>query len=147
VEIIQKIRQYCAYQERCHQEVKEKLAQLGVFGIEAQSYISDLIAENYLNEERFARAYVGGKFRIKQWGRKKIIYELKRKQVSEYCIKKGLLEIEDEAYFETIEKLIQTKMISLEKEKNQHIKQRKIIQSLIQKGFEYDLIQQILKEG
>ncbi|MBP6234345.1 MAG: RecX family transcriptional regulator, partial [Chitinophagaceae bacterium] len=87
---LQKLKHYCAYQERCHSEVKEKLYQLGVWKKEHDEIIASLIEENYLNEERFAVAYAGGHFRIKQWGRIKIKYELKQKQVSEYSIKKAL---------------------------------------------------------
>ena len=86
---LQKLRHYCGYQERCHSEVKEKLYSLGVFKNEHDAIIATLIEEDYLNEERFAIAFAGGKFRVKQWGRVKIKYELKQKQVSEYSIKKG----------------------------------------------------------
>jgi len=101
---LQKLKHYCAYQERCHSEVKEKLYQLGVWKKEHDEIIASLIEENYLNEERFAVAYAGGHFRIKQWGRIKIKYELKQKQVSEYSIKKALKQIEDEEYGKVLEK-------------------------------------------
>ena len=87
---LQKIKHYCAYQERCHNEVKEKLYNLGVWKKEHDEIIATLIEENYLNEERFAIAFAGGRFRIKKWGRVKIKYELKQKQVSDYCIKKSI---------------------------------------------------------
>ena len=86
---LQKLKHYCAYQERCHNDVKEKLYKLGVWKKEHDEIIAALIEENYLNEERFAIAYAGGKFRINSWGRVKIKYALKQKQVSEYCIKKA----------------------------------------------------------
>src|ERR1700709_658618 len=84
---LQKARHYCGYQERCHSEVKEKLYSLGLHKQQVEECLSQLIEENYLNEERFAQQFAGGKFRMKQWGRVKIKYELKQKQVSEYCIK------------------------------------------------------------
>ena len=87
-EALQKAKQYCAYQERSHSEVKEKLYSFGLYKKDVDELLSELISENYLNEERFAIMFAGGKFRIKQWGRIKIKYALKQKQVSEYCIKK-----------------------------------------------------------
>ena len=113
---LQKLKHYCAYQERCHSEVKEKLYQLGVWKKEHDEIIASLIEENYLNEERFAVAYAGGHFRIKQWGRIKIKYELKQKQVSEYSIKKALKQIEDEEYGKVLEKLAREKYAALKKE-------------------------------
>jgi len=82
---LQKLRQYCGYQERCHQEVKEKLYSLGIREADQGTLIATLIEENYLNEERFAIAFAGGKFRIKEWGKNKIRYELRQRQVSDYC--------------------------------------------------------------
>src|SRR5690606_26754360 len=87
---LQKLKHYCAYQERSHSEVVEKLYSLGVWKREHDAIIASLIEEGYLNEERFAIAFAGGKFRMKKWGRTKIKYELKQRQVSEYSIKKAL---------------------------------------------------------
>src|SRR6201996_8784258 len=87
---LQKARHYCGYQERCHSEVKEKLYSFGLHKKEVEEALSTLIEENYLNEERFAIQYAGGHFRLKQWGKVKIRYELKQRQVSDYCIKKAL---------------------------------------------------------
>ena len=83
-----------------------------------------LIAENYLNEERFAIHYAGGKFRMKHWGKNKIKQALKQKQVSDYCIKKALKEIDDTDYIKTFEKLVEQKMKTLKSEKNIFIKKR-----------------------
>src|SRR5882762_609956 len=91
---LQKAKHYCAYQERCHSEVKEKLYSFGLWKQEVETILSQLIEEGYLNEERFAIQFAGGKFRMKQWGRVKIKYELKQRQVSEYCVKKALKEID-----------------------------------------------------
>src|ERR687886_2511625 len=87
---LQKLKQYCAYQERSHYEVVQKLWDLGVRKAEHDEIVSALIEEDYLNEERFAIQYAGGKFRMLQWGRVKIKQALKQKGVSEYCIKKAL---------------------------------------------------------
>jgi regulatory protein len=92
---LQKARHYCAYQERCHSEVKNKLYAMGLRKADVESALSDLIEQNYLNEERFAIQFAGGKFRMKHWGKSKIQYELRQKQVSEYCIRKALNEIDE----------------------------------------------------
>lgn len=114
---VQKMKHYCSYQERSHAEVKEKLYSFGLWKKDAELILSELIEENYLNEERFARLFAGGKFRMKQWGRVKIKYELKQKQVSEYCIKKGLSEIDEEAYQKTLKKLADQKWATLKSKK------------------------------
>src|ERR1700688_1600996 len=87
---LQKARHYCAYQERCHSEVKEKLYSFGLGKKDVEESLSQLIEENYLNEERYAIQYAGGRFRLKHWGRVKIRYELRQKLVSEYCIGRAL---------------------------------------------------------
>lgn len=143
-EALQKAKQYCAYQERCHSEVKEKLYSLGMHKKEVDELLSELISENYLNEERFAIQYAGGKFRIKQWGRVKIKYSLKQKQVSEYCIKKALASIDEADYFNTAQKLFDQKLKLLKAEKNIFTKKRKLQDHLIQKGFETSLISRLL---
>ena len=139
-EALQKAKQYCAYQERCHSEVKEKLYSLGMYKKEVAELLSELISENYLNEERFAIQFAGGKFRIKLWGRIKIKYALKQKQVSEYCIKKGLACINETDYKKTLQKLFDQKLKTLKGEKNIFIKKRKLQDCLIQKGFETNLV-------
>ena len=135
----QKLKQYCGYQERCHYEVQQKLWDLGVSRSLHDEIISNLIEEDYLNEERFARMFAGGKFRMKNWGKKKIEYALKDKKVSSYSINKGLKEIDDEAYLQLLEKLTEKKYESLRSE--QHlIRKKKTMDYLLQKGFEPDLI-------
>ncbi len=141
---LQKIKHYCAYQERCHQEVKEKLYGFGMHRKDVDELISQLIEENYLNEERFAIQYAGGKFRMNHWGKVKIRYSLKQKQVSEYCIKKALLQIDNGAYLKMIEKLVLDKQQALKEETNHFIKFRKVQDYLLQKGFEADLIRDAL---
>lgn len=140
----QKIKQYCAYQERCHSEVKEKLYSFSLYKKEVEEILSKLIEENYLNEERFAIQYAGGKFRMKQWGRVKIKYSLKQKQVSEYCIKKALATIPETDYLRVLQKLFDQKLKSLRSEKNIFIKKRKLQDHLLQKGFESSLINPLI---
>ncbi|SFN89801.1 regulatory protein [Chitinophaga sp. YR627] len=147
---ILKLRHYCAYQERCHSEVKSKCFELGLRGEEVDEAIAALISDNFLNEERFAKAFAGGKFRLKQWGRKKIQMELKQRQVSAYCIKKGMEEIDAEDYDKTLYTLAEKKYASLKGE--QYLKRKyKTMQYLLQKGYEpafiQDAIEQIAKGG
>jgi regulatory protein len=137
---LQKIRHYCGYQERCHAEVKEKLYSFGLYKQDVEELIASLIEENYLNEERFARHFAGGKFRIKQWGRKRIEYELKQKKLSDYCIKKGLKEINEADYKQTLQKLAVQKWKALSEEQNIFSRRKKLSDYLHQKGYEYSYI-------
>lgn len=147
---ILKLRYYCAYQERCHMEVREKCLELGLRGEDIENAIAHLVEDGFLNEERFAKAYAGGKFRMQQWGRKKISMMLKQKKVSEYCIRKGLAEIDEDDYMQTLEQLASRKYVLLKSE--QYLKrQYKTLQYLLQRGFEQELaraaIEQIAKKG
>jgi regulatory protein len=139
---VPKIKQYCAYQERCHAEVRDKLYSFGLNKIEVEEIISGLITENYLNEERFAIHYAGGKFRMKQWGKNKIKQSLKFKQVSDYCIRKALKEIDSKEYEKTFQKLAEQKLKTLKSEKNIFVKKRKLQDFLIQKGYENEKIRE-----
>jgi regulatory protein len=140
-----KIRNYCAYQERSHQEVKEKLFSFGLYPDQVNELIAGLIQENFLNEERYAIAFAGGKFRIKGWGKQKIRYALRLQKVSDFCIRKGLNAIDDEAYMAMLKKLYEEKQKSVRSEKNMFIRMRKIRLFLQQRGFETELIQEIMK--
>jgi regulatory protein len=140
-----KLKHYCRYQDRCHQEVKEKLYSLKLGKASVEMLLSRLIEEDYLNEERYAKAFAGGHFRQKQWGKVKIAYALKQKRVSEYNIKKALKEIPEEAYLAAAEKLITAKWNTLKNE--QHINRTaKTTAFLLQRGFEPALVQTILKK-
>ncbi|MEO6681491.1 MAG: regulatory protein RecX [Ginsengibacter sp.] len=141
---LSKIKHFCAYQERCHSEVKTKLYSFGLNKDEVEEIVYLLITENYLNEERFAIMYAGGKFRMRQWGKNKIRQSLKQKQISDYCIKKALNEIDEEDYRKTFFKLAEQKIESLKKEKNIFIKKRKLQDYLIQKGYETNLIMEVV---
>lgn len=146
-EALQKLRHYCAYQERCHQEVKEKLYSFGLYRDDVDQAISILIEENYLNEERFARAFVGGYFRSKHWGRVKIMHALKQKGVSAYCIKQGMQEIDEEAYEKTIRDQVEKKMEQLKGEGLQaYQKKFKVTQYMMQRGFETPLVHAALAD-
>lgn len=141
----QKAKHYCAYQERCHSEVKEKLYGFGLRKPEVEELLSKLIEEDYLNEERFAVQFAGGRFRMKQWGRVKIKYELKQKQVSEYIIRKALKTIDEDDYQSTLQKLFEQKQQQLSSEKNIFIKKRKLQDYLLQKGYELQLINELMR--
>lgn len=143
---LQKLKHYCAYQERCHSEVKEKLYNLGVWKKDHDEIIASLIEENYLNEERFAIAFAGGKFRVKQWGRVKIKYELKQKQVSEYSIKKAMKQIGEEEYLALLHKLTKEKYAALKKEQYL-IRKKKTMYYLMAKGFEPELVRSVIEKG
>jgi len=113
---------------------------MGLWKKDVDEIISHLIEDNYLNEERFAIQFAGGKFRMKQWGRVKIRFELKQRNISSYCIKKAMTEIEDEPYQRTLNDILSKKLLLLKGEKNVFIKKRKLQDYLLQKGFEADLI-------
>ncbi len=135
---------YCAYQERSQQEVRNKLYQYGLHQNEVEQVISELITEGFINEERFARAYVGGKFRIKKWGRIKIIQGLKQHRISDYCIKKGLLEIDEEDYLSTLRNLIEKKRENISSS-SAPIMNKKLAAFMLQKGYESNLIWEFLR--
>lgn len=145
MEIRTAINRYCNYQERCHEEVKTKLIELGADLEYANALIAELITSNLLNEERFAQSYARGKFSQKKWGRNKIRQNLKSKKVSAYCIKKGLAEIDEEDYEKT---LLQLGEKTLEKygQDPMWIQRAKTCRYLIGKGFENDLIQDTLNK-
>jgi regulatory protein len=142
---LQKLKHYCGYQERSHSEVKEKLYSLGVWKKDHDEIMAILIEENYLNEERFAMAYARGKFRMKQWGRVKIKYELKQRQVSEYSIKKALKQIDEEEYMTSLKKLAVDKYAAL-KGDQYLVRKKKTIDYLMQKGYEPGLIHLVINE-
>ena len=142
---LKKIKHYCAYQERCHSEVKEKLYSFGLYKQQVENILSKLIEDNYLNEERFAIAFAGGKFRMKHWGRKKIEYELRQKQVSTFCIKLALKAIDEEDYHSSLLKLATAKWNSVSDEVV-YARVAKTYAYLLQKGYESSLIQQQLKQ-
>jgi regulatory protein len=140
---LQKLRHYCGYQERCHNDVKEKLYNLGVRRKEHDEITATLIEEGYLNEERFAIAFAGGKFRVNHWGRIKIKYELKQKQVSDYSIKKALKQIDEEDYLKTLKKLAEEKYESLKGEQYL-VRKKKTMDYLMQKGYESQFISDVI---
>lgn len=145
MEVFSTISRYCLYQERSHKEVRNKLYELGCTPPEVEENISELIQKDMLNEERYARAIARGKFRMKQWGKRKIIEQLKFQQVSEYCIKKGLSEIDESEYFDTAKKLAEKKLNEVRGGK-EYIRKQKVYRYLTQKGYESQVINSALNE-
>lgn len=130
---------YCSLQERSQQQVRDKLYEWGLYGDEVEEVISWLISEDFVNEERFAQSYVRGHFNLKKWGRIKIKQGLEQKKISEYCVKMGMKEIDNEDYQNTINSLLEKKWRTL-KEPNLYIKKQKVVRYLLQKGYEADLV-------
>lgn len=145
-EALSKLQAYCAYQERCHKEVSQKLRDLGIWGDEVDEIISELITDNFLNELRYAKAFAGGKFRVKKWGKKRIVQALKFNQVSAYSIKKALqTELPEEEYTQTLRQVLEKKN-QLLKESNPYKRRQKLAKYAQDKGFESHLIWEILNE-
>lgn len=138
-ELIQKAERFCAYQERCHKEVAQKLYELGAFAQESDEIIAHLIQNNFLNEERFARSFVRGKHRIKKYGKVRIINELKFRNISKYNIEKALQEISDEEYQASFDELSGKTWNSIT-EKNKLKKKKKFCDYLLRKGYESDWV-------
>lgn len=139
-----KLQRYCVYQDRCHQEVRTKLLDIKVFGDDLENIITDLINDDFLNEERFARSFARGKFRIKKWGRNKIRQALKIKNISDYCIKKGLSEIEEAEYFEVLGQILQKQMIKYD-HLSKFLSSDKAIKYAHSRGYETPIIYKVLK--
>ena len=143
-EALKKLQRYCAYQDRCHKEVRTKLLDLGVYGHDLEEVIVALIEDNFLNEERYAKSFVRGKLRMKHWGKNKILRELKMKNISAYCIKKGMEEIEEEEYHQILENLVEKKD-RLTKEPDKFKKRKKLADYAIRRGFEPALVWNMVK--
>jgi regulatory protein len=141
----QKALRYCAYQERSHSEVKNKLFELGIQSSVVDELLAYLITEGFLNEERFAKVFAGGKFRIKKWGRIKIIRALESKGLTKNCIRIGLKEIEDADYHQALENLLTSKIENLQ-ESNVFIARDRASKYAIQHGYEPDLVWDKLKK-
>ncbi|MBN2868821.1 MAG: regulatory protein RecX [Flavobacteriaceae bacterium] len=134
-----KLEHYCAYQERCHKEVTQKLMQMQMIP-EARDYIIvHLLEHNFLNEERYAKAFVSGKFNIKKWGKRRLKLELKRKDISNYNIDNALKIIDEVDYFRTFNQLAEKKLESI-KETNTFKKKKKLIDYLLYRGWETHLV-------
>tara|TARA_A100001011_G_scaffold374117_1_gene434262 strand:- start:1756 stop:2205 length:450 start_codon:yes stop_codon:yes gene_type:complete len=139
-----KIEHYCAYQERCHLEVTNKLNKLGIFGDELDEYICYLIDENFLSETRFSEAYVRGKFNNNNWGKVKISRELKLRNISDWNISNALSQINSEDYNNKLRKLC-LKLVELN-DKSEFELKNKVVKNLSYKGWEVDLVIKTLNQ-
>lgn len=139
-----KLARFCAYRERTHQEVKKKAQEIGLYKHEAEELLSELIAENFVSEERFAKVYTRDKFYLNKWGRNKIVNGLRQKNISPHCITSGLKEIDEDDYRQTLQKLYENKSNSVKGDSPAHINQ-KVSAFLIRKGYEPDMVWAAIK--
>ena len=144
-EAFEKLKNWCAYQERSQQDVRRKLYGFKLAEEESENIIVKLIEENFLNEERFALAFAGGKFRIKHWGKQKIKVELRKHKVSEYCINKALNSLGDENYDSEMIKLIEKKVV--QSKQSDRIRQYySVLNYMVSKGYESDKVSKELNK-
>lgn len=133
-----KLEHFCAYQERCHKEVVEKLKNMRMIPDAIDVIVVHLIQNNFLNEARFAKAYVRGKFRIKKWGRKRLEIELKKREISSFNIQEAFKEISEAQYLETFHELAEKKVATIT-ETNIYKKRKKLVDYLLYRGWESHL--------
>ncbi|MBU2886181.1 RecX family transcriptional regulator [Gilvimarinus agarilyticus] len=136
---------YCAYQERSQKEVRNKLFEYGLYKNEVEDVLADLIMDGFINEERFAKAFAGGKFRVKKWGRNRIKLGLQQHDISSYCLKRAMAEIPPADYTATLVALIEKKSTT-ESETNLFKKREKISRQMIYKGYEPELVWEFVKD-
>lgn len=144
-EATKKMEHYCAYQERCHQEVVQKLKGFGMIPQVIDHIVAHLINENYLNEERFAKSFARGKFRIKKWGKNRIVNELRARNISRFIIQSALKEIPEGDYLDTLESLA-TKRLSEIKETHPQKRKKKLADYLLYRGWESHLVYNQIKK-
>lgn len=137
------MQKYCSIQDRCQSEIRTRLLEHSVYGDDLEEVIADLISDDFINEERFAKAYVRGKFRIKKWGKIKIRQELKFRKISDYSIRKGMQEIGYDDYLATLQILLEKKEATL-RFSNQWERLKKLTAFATQKGYEYEVIKEVL---
>ena len=140
---LQKAASFCAYQERTQQEVRDRLKEWSVWGDDAEEVIAELITQNYLNEERFAKSFAGGKFRVKGWGKRKIQQHLKQRGISGYNLDQAMKEIEPNDYRQTLTDLLDKKRRSLH-DNNPLVIKQKLVRYAMSRGYESDLIFAVL---
>ncbi len=138
-EIKRKLEHYCAYQDRCHKEVAKKMSEFHLIPEARELILMSLLKDNFLNEERFSKSFARGKFRIKKWGKQRIVRALKFREISVYNIKTALQEIDDEEYLKTIQD-ITVRRNAVITETNTYKRKKKLMDFLIRKGYEMDLI-------
>lgn len=141
-----RLEKLCAYQERCSFELEQRMIKWGIVEDDRNALLAHLISHNFLSEERYAKAFSSGKHNIKKWGRVKIKRELKARRISEYSIRKGLDELDEDVYMESLRTLFTKKLNSLDKEKDKFKLKAKVSRYLFSKGYESDLVYELLSE-
>jgi len=144
-EVKRKLERYCVYQDRCHKEIEIKLKEFVLIEEAQNQILLHLLEHDFLNEERFSKSYARGKFKIKKWGRQRIIRELKFRNISEYNIKTALKEIDEEDYLETLHTIAVKRSLLLH-ESNFYKRKKKLSDFLMRKGYEFDLIYKEVNE-
>ncbi len=144
-EATKKMERYCAYQERCHKDIEDKLNTMKLIPEAKEKIILHLLQHNFLNEERFSQSFARGKFRIKKWGKQRIVRELKYRKISAYNIKTALKEISEKDYLETFHELAERKFVTI-KELDQNKKRKKLTDYLLYRGWETNLVYEKVKE-
>ena len=143
-----KLEHYCAYQERCHKEVRQKLKDMNMIPEAIDAIVVHLLEHDFLNEERFAKTFVSGKFNIKKWGKRRLVQELKQKDIAKYNINIALAMISDKEYIETFNALAENKSKSI-RETNSLKKKKKLADYLVYRGWEphlvYDKVNELIK--
>jgi regulatory protein len=138
-DIMKKMENYCVYQERCHQEIENKLKEFNLIPQAKEAILLHLLENNYLNEERFSKAFARGKFTIKKWGKQRIVRELRLKNISDYNIKSALKEIDEDDYINTFDELAEKRLKEI-KERNIYKKRKKLADYLLYRGWESDMV-------
>ncbi|TMM32419.1 regulatory protein RecX [Polaribacter aestuariivivens] len=144
-EIKRKIEQYCVYQDRCHKEVEQKIRDYNLIPEAREMILLSLMKDNFLNEERFSKSFARGKFRIKSWGKQRIVRELKFRDISAYNIKTALKEIDESEYIETVYRITENRNEVIS-EPNIYKRKKKLIDFLMRKGYENELIYKVVNE-
>lgn len=140
---LRKAASFCAYQERTQQEVRDRLNDWDIYGDDAENVIAELITQNYLNEERFAKSFAGGKFRVKHWGKRKIRQHLQRRGIAGYNLEQAMKEIAPDDYRETLRVLLDKKRLAI-RDDNPLVVKQKLVRYALSKGYESDLIWEVL---
>ncbi len=141
---LKKAAMFCAYQERTQQELRDRLKEWGVVGDDAEEVIAELIQQNYLNEERFAKSFAGGKFRVKGWGKRKIKQHLQQRGITGYNLEQAMKEIEPNDYRTTLADLLTKKRQSI-RDDNPLVVKQKLVRYALSKGYESDIVWQVVE--
>ena len=144
-ELLQRLSRYCAYQDRCRRDVEMKLQGWELSSKMAERLIKELLNEGFVDDLRFAKSFVRGKFRINRWGKQRIVYELRARKIDEPMIKEGLEEIDEGRYMDSIRSLIEKKNLEIKSKKIVN-KREKIINFVVGKGYEIDLVLRMMNE-